>query len=407
MNWLTADLPGIGGLYKQTPEDFQVDEIPLYPCSGEGEHLYLWVEKSGITTRNLLFQIAQGLKLKDRDLGYAGLKDARALTRQTISVPFNKADHIKKLNLKDSKILNISRHSNKLRLGHLAGNRFTITLRETHEEARPRAEAILKQLQLRGVPNFFGEQRYGILGNSAVLGQLFLQKQFTQFCLNFIGDPRLIRNPQWKKAAELYRAGEIQAACDHLPKKMHDERHLLRLLLEGKSHQVAVKALPRHLLRLFLSAAQSQFFDQLLEQRLANPDRLEDGDIAVKHSNGACFRVERAAEEQHRADNFEISPSAPLFGSKVMLAMGHPGKAEEEILLKSGLTLDSWGLPQGLTMSGERRPLRIPLGEPRIIKTGKHYLTLSFMLPKGSYATSVLRELTKQKTADRITPQTQ
>ena len=407
MNWLTADIPGIGGIYKQTPEDFQVDEIPLYPCSGEGEHLYLWIEKSGITTRNLIFQIAQGLKLKDRDLGYAGLKDARALTRQTISVPFNKVDQIDNLNLKDSKILNKSRHSNKLRLGHLAGNRFTITLRETHEEALPRAAAILKQLQQRGVPNFFGEQRYGILGNSAELGQLFLQKQFTQFCLEFIGDPQLIHNPQWRKAAELYRIGEIQAACEHLPKKMRDERQLLRMLLEGKSHQVAVKAVPRHLLRLFLSAAQSQFFDQLLEQRLANPDLLEDGDIAVKHSNGACFRVDSAADEQHRADSFEISPSAPLFGSKVMLAMGHPGKAEAEILLKSELTLDSWKLPQGFTMSGERRPLRVPLGDPQIVKAGKHYLTLSFMLPKGSYATSVLRELSKQTTSDRLTPRAQ
>ena len=395
MNWLTAELPGVGGLYKQTPEDFQVDEIPLYPCSGDGEHLYLWIEKSGITTRNLLSQIAQGLKLKDRDLGYAGLKDARALTRQMISISFNKIGQIEKLKLKDAKILKTCRHSNKLRLGHLAGNRFTITLRETHEDALRRADAILKQLQLRGVPNFFGEQRYGILGNSAKLGQLFLQQQFTQFCLDFIGDPQLIHNPQWKKAAELYRAGEIQAACAHLPKKMHDEQHLLRMLLEGKSHQIAVKTLPRHLLRLFLSAAQSQFFDQLLEQRLADLDLLEDGDIAVKHSNGACFRVENASQEQHRADNFEISPSAPLFGSKVMLATGRPGKMEEALLRKSGLTLDSWKLPQGLTMSGERRPLRVPLGAPRIVKAEKHSLTLSFMLPKGSYATSVLRELSK------------
>ncbi|MEE4253785.1 MAG: tRNA pseudouridine(13) synthase TruD [Desulfuromusa sp.] len=395
MNWLTADLPGVGGIYKQTPEDFQVDEIPLYPCSGEGEHLYLWIEKSGITTHNLLSQIAQGLKLKDRDLGYAGLKDARALTRQMISIPFNKVSQIEKLNLKDAKILNTCRHTNKLRLGHLVGNRFTITLRETHEEALPRADAILKQLQQRGVPNFFGEQRYGILGNSAELGTLFLQKKFTLFCLDFIGDPLLIRNPEWKKAAELYRAGEIQAACDHLPNKMRDERRLFRMLLEGKSHQAAVKALPRNLLRLFLSATQSQFFDQLLEQRLASPDLLEDGDIAVKHCNGACFRVENASEEQHRADNFEISPSAPLFGSKVMLATGRPGKKEEALLRKSGLTLDSWKLPQGLTMSGERRPLRVPLGAPRIVNTGKHYLTLSFMLPKGSYATSVLREISK------------
>ena len=395
MNWLTADLPGIGGIYKQTPEDFQVEEIPLYPCSGDGEHLYLWIEKSGITTRNLLSQISQGLKLKDHDLGYAGLKDARAVTRQMLSVPFNKADHIDKLNLECAKILNISRHSNKLRLGHLAGNRFIITLREAHPEALPRAEAILQQLQQRGVPNLFGEQRYGILGNSAELGRLFVQKKFSQFCLEFIGDPQLIRNLEWKQAAEHYRQDDIQTALDCLPKKMSDERRLLHMLLDGKSHQIAVTSLPRNLLRLFLSALQSHFFDQLLEQRLANPELLMDGDIAVKHSNGACFRVEKVAQEQHRVNSFEISPSAPLFGSKVLLAMGQPGKAEVAVLQESGLTLDSWKLPQGLTMTGERRPLRVPLSEPKILDSGEQFLTLSFVLPKGSYATSVLRELIK------------
>ena len=395
MNWLTADLPGVGGIYKQTPKDFQVEEVPLYPCSGEGEHLYIWIEKSSITTRNLLSQISQGLKLKDHDIGYAGLKDARAVTRQMLSVPFNKVDHIDKLNLECAKILNISRHSNKLRLGHLAGNRFIITLRETHPEALPRAEAILQQLQQRGVPNLFGEQRYGILGNSAELGRLFVQKKFSQFCLEFIGDPQLIRNLEWKQAAEHYRQDDIQTALDCLPKKMSDERRLLHMLLDGKSHQIAVTSLPRNLLRLFLSALQSHFFDQLLEQRLANPELLMDGDIAVKHSNGACFRVEKVAQEQHRVNSFEISPSAPLFGSKVILAMGQPGKTEVAFLQESGLTLDSWKLPQGLTMTGERRPLRVPLSEPKILDSGEQFLTLSFVLPKGSYATSVLRELIK------------
>ncbi|MFK5925206.1 MAG: tRNA pseudouridine(13) synthase TruD [Desulfuromusa sp.] len=395
MSWLTANLPGIGGIYKQTPEDFQVEEIPLYPCSGKGEHLYLWIEKSGITTRDLLTQLARGLNLKERDLGYAGLKDARALTRQMVSIPFSKFEQIERLNLNKARILSINRHSNKLRLGHLAGNRFTITLRESHVEAESRAEVILKQLQQRGVPNFFGEQRYGILGNSAQLGLLLIQKEFTKFCQIFIGDPQLIRNLDWKKAAEHYRQGEIKPAFDSLPKKMRDERLLLQMLLDGKSHQTAVSALPRNLLRLFLSAAQSHFFDQLLKQRLTSCYQLIDGDIAVKHTNGACFRVEHAETEQLRADSFEISPSAPLFGSKVMLATGETGKIELELLEKSGLTLDSWKLAQGLTMPGERRPLRVPLSEPSIIVHGDSYLTLGFTLPKGSYATSVLRELIK------------
>ncbi|MCF6265426.1 MAG: tRNA pseudouridine(13) synthase TruD [Desulfuromusa sp.] len=396
MNWLTEDLPGIGGVYKQIPQDFQVEEIPLYPCSGEGEHLYLWIEKSGITTRNLLTQLARGLRLKERDLGYAGLKDARALTRQMISIPFNKLAQVKNLNLNQAEILDINRHTNKLRLGHLAGNHFTITLRETDTEPLPRSSAIFAQLQQRGVPNLFGEQRYGVLGNSAQLGLLLAQKNFVTFCREFIGDPQVIRNPGWKKAAEYYRQGEEQQAIDSLPKRMRDERQLLQMLIDGKSHHAAVFSLSRNLLRLFLSAAQSSFFDQLLMQRLPDLDQLRDGDIAIKHINRACFRVKDVEKEQPRVNRFEISPSAPLYGSKVMLATGKTGQSEMDFLEKSGLTLNSWKLPHGLTMTGERRPLRVPLTEPKIIVSGDHFITLSFTLPKGSYATSVLRELIKE-----------
>ena len=148
--FLTADLPGTGGNYKEHPDDFQVEEIPLYPCSGSGEHLYLWIEKSGISTRELLSQLGNGLKIKDRELGYAGLKDARARTRQMISIPFSAAGRLKRLELRKASILQTERHGNKLRLGHLAGNRFSIRLRNVNAQALPRAAAILEILQQRG-----------------------------------------------------------------------------------------------------------------------------------------------------------------------------------------------------------------------------------------------------------------
>ncbi|MCW8859372.1 MAG: tRNA pseudouridine(13) synthase TruD, partial [Deltaproteobacteria bacterium] len=129
--------------------------------------------------------------------------------------------------------------------------------------------------------------------------------------------------------------------------------------------------------------------------RMPAINQLFDGDIAIKHVNGACFRVEQAAEEQARADSFEISPTAPLFGTKVMLAEGQPGMNEVTQLNANGFTLESWQLGQGLTMPGERRALRVPLTEVRIVAVGEHFLTLSFALPKGSYATSVLREIIK------------
>lgn len=395
MNWLSEDLPGIGGSYKETPEDFQVDEIPRYPCCGEGEHLYLWIEKINTSTRELLHQLTRSLNIKERDIGYAGMKDSRALTRQMVSVPLSKLDQVKKLEIKGCKILNTDRHTNKLRLGHLAGNRFTITLRGTCPEAVLRTESIFERLQQVGVPNRFGEQRYGVLGNSARLGELLLLQRYEEFCSELIGDPELIRNPAWKQAATCYRNHDLNGACNALPNKMRDERWLLKTLMKPTSHRDAVLTLQRNLVRLFLSATQSAYFDQILQQRMPAIDQLMDGDIAVKHINGACFRVDQASTEQSRADLFEISPSAPLFGTKVMLAEGQPGQIERAILEKLGLSLDSWKTEAGLKMPGERRSLRVQLGDAQIKAAGNDFITLSFTLPKGSYATSVLKEIIK------------
>lgn len=395
MNWVTAEIKGIGGIYKETPEDFIVEEIPLYPCAGTGEHLYLWIEKSGISTMELIARLARGLHLQDRDIGYAGLKDSRALTRQWISIPAGKESLLANLSLGNARIIDQSRHGNKLRQGHLAGNRFIIRLRHIEGNAVSRAETILDILQQRGVPNLFGEQRYGVLGNSAILGQLLLMRDYDNFCRELMGDPKKIEHPGWQRAAIAYRQGELQQALDLLPSAMRIEQRLISDLVRGKNYEQAVLAIPKQRLRLFLSAVQSSYFDELLMQRIGALGELVTGDIAMKHDNGACFRVEDTATEQPRADRFEISPTAPLFGYKAMLAQYEPGKKEEALLYQAGLTLNSWKLGRGLDMPGERRALRVPLQQPHIVESASCSLTLSFSLPKGSYATSVLRELIK------------
>lgn len=395
MTWLSADLPGTGGSYKVEAEHFVVEEIPRYPCCGLGDHLYLWIEKSGITTQNLLQQLSTGLNLKGHEIGYAGLKDAKALTRQMISIPATHEAKLATLELQQAQILSSAKHSNKLRIGHLAGNRFSIRISEPGAQALERAQATLKLLTEQGVPNLFGEQRYGVLGNSAILGRLLACKQYEAFCLELLGDPELIKNADWKAAAQAYRANDIPAALEALPKRMRDERKLLKQLQAGKSHQQAAMTLPRNLLRLFLSALQSQLFNDILRQRLNSLATLSVGDVAIKHVNGACFRVEDAEIEQQRADSFEISPTAPLFGHKVMLAEGNPGELEQTTLTQSGLTLTSLKLGKGLTMPGERRALRVPLSGARAQCLDNGDLQLEFSLPKGAYATSVLAEIIK------------
>jgi len=393
-SYLTASFPGTGGSIKETPEDFLVEELPLYTPCGEGEHLYLTVEKRGLTTFDLLQQLSRALRVPEREIGYAGLKDARATTRQTVSVTGVRPEQAMALDLAGVSILAARYHRNKLRLGHLAGNRFEIRLRGVGEGALETALDVLHVLEQVGVPNLFGEQRYGSLGNSHLIGAALLRRNFAEAAAQIIGDPAKIGNERWRQGAEAFTAGDLAGALAALPSRMRDERRMIEALRDGRPAEEAVLTLPRKLLRLYLSAFQSALFDRLVAMRLGTLETLWAGDLAWKHDNGACFVVEDPAVEQPRADRFEISPSAPLYGYKVTLARGQAGLLERALLDKERLQSESFRLPGGLGMEGERRPLRVPLTGAAARQEGDD-LIVSFSLPKGSYATSVLREIMK------------
>ena len=392
--YLTARIPGSGGTIRNRPEDFCVEEIPLYEPCGEGDHLYLTIEKRGLTTYDLLRQLAIALNCRERDLGYAGLKDAQAITRQTISVPLRKPDDVRELDIPGVKILAATMHRNKLRPGHLAGNHFRIRIHQPEPGSLQRANDVLALLEEAGVPNRFGDQRYGALGNSHRIGRAILRQDYATAVAEIIGDPQAIMHPGWREAAAAYRGGDIQTAIEKLPRHCRPERAMLTLLKDGKSPKKAVLAMPRKLLRLYLSAYQSSLFDRLVDMRMTSLNTIWPGDIAFKHANGACFAVTDPAAEQRRADTFEISATAPLYGFKTRLAEAQAGLLEESLLDKEELTLQSFRLSGGLAMEGERRPLRVPI-HAAACSTDADDLLLSFSLPKGSFATTVLAEVMK------------
>jgi tRNA pseudouridine13 synthase len=393
--YLTANFPGTGGTIKGVPEDFLVEEMPLYTPCGNGEHLYLNVEKRGLTTFDLLQRLSRALGVRERDMGYAGLKDARATTRQAISVAGVRPEQAMALELEGVRILSARYHRNKLRLGHLAGNRFRIRIRDVRAGALDTALDVLHVLKQVGVPNRFGEQRYGSLGNTHLVGGALLRRDFAGAARLIVGNPALILEERWRAGAERFAAGDLQGAVETLPGRLRDERNLIRKLIAGKSPRQAVMGLPRKVLRLYLSAFQSSLFDRLVTMRLDSLDILWEGDLAYKHDNGASFVVENAAAEQPRADRMEISPSGPLFGYKATLARGAAGILELALLEKEGLRLEDFRLGEGLGMEGERRALRVPLAESEVQQEGADLL-LGFSLPRGSYATAVLREVMKE-----------
>ncbi|PLX99820.1 MAG: tRNA pseudouridine(13) synthase TruD [Desulfuromonas sp.] len=393
-HYLTAEIPGTGGTIKETADDFHVEEIPLYQPSGEGEHLYLTVEKKDLTTQQLLRHAAQTFKVQEREIGYAGLKDAKATTIQTISLPLVEPDQAERIETGQISMVSARRHRNKLRPGHLLGNRFQIRIADPEPDALERARTILEILEKRGMPNYFGRQRYGILGNSHLVGRSIMKQDYETGCRLVIGDPELIEHPAWKEAAELFLSGDLQKAVERLPRHCRYERQVITDLIRGRSAKKTLLGLPRNMLRLYLSACQSSLFDRIIDMRLATIDKIWPGDIAYKHQNGACFRVENESAEQQRADSFEISATAPLFGHKTMLARSQSGIIEESLLEKEKLQLGDFKLGRGLDMPGERRPIRIPVSDIEIEMEQKDLL-LRFALPKGSFATSLLREVTK------------
>src|SRR5262245_26141579 len=165
---LTASLPGVGGRIKVEPADFEVEEIPAYEPSGTGDHLFLWIEKTDMGAEFFARQIAKRLGIANGEVGTAGLKDRRAVTRQWVSVPASCEPAIAGLEGEGIKLLRVSRHGNKLRPGHLRGNRFRILIRD--EEPTTDPEPILNRIREHGLPNFYGPQRFGRDGETASLG---------------------------------------------------------------------------------------------------------------------------------------------------------------------------------------------------------------------------------------------
>ncbi len=326
--------PAFAGRYKMTPEDFAVDEIPAYEPSGQGDHVWLWVEKRGLSTMDLLHDLAAALDRDERSFGIAGLKDAQAVSRQWVSIEHVDPAACEGLQGGRFRVLTVKRHINKLRMGHLRGNRFAITLRGTSPEDLSKAEQNLADMVRRGVPNYFGEQRFG------------------------------------KRGANLQKGLDV---------------------LHGDARSFAHK-MPRRVFGLVLSAVQSEVFNRVIISRLATLAQLLPGDLAFRHDNGSVFAVTDATKEQSRVDSLAVSPSGPMPGPEMLAPTGEPLRLEEQALAAMELSPQLFGrLPFGLCR-GERRPLRVPVTDA-VARLHDGGVQVEFALPRGAYATSVLREL--------------
>ncbi|MGE0787043.1 MAG: tRNA pseudouridine(13) synthase TruD [Sandaracinaceae bacterium] len=325
-----ATPPPLRGRLRVEIEDFRVDETIPYEPSGEGEHLFVHFEKRDLTTPDAVRRIAQALGVNPKDAGWAGLKDRRAVTRQWASFHRADADAARALSVDAVTILDARPHGHKLRTGHVRANRFALVVRGAVDiEATQRA---LTQLEARGVPNYFGEQRFGRFGDNARRAHAWL-----------VGGQRGPR--------------------------------------------------ARHERKLLVSSLQSAIFNELLADRVAanTYGAAQAGDLLQKEDSGGLFVCTDAAIDGARADAFEVSPTGPMFGPKMRWPEGDVRTREEAALARWGL--DASGLDDLKTLGpGTRRPYRTRVKDARV-EPHPEGATVHLTLDSGVYATVVMREL--------------
>lgn len=325
--------PTAHGLIKVSPQDFVVTEDLGYAADGEGEHLLIRIRKTGVNTRFAAEALAKYLGVSQREISYAGMKDRQAVTEQTLCfrIPGNAMPDLAGFSLEGVEILAAQRHKRKLRTGALAGNAFRLIVRQISDQQA--TEARLAVLGEAGVPNYFGEQRFGRGGHNLTMAQ------------------------QWA-------SGEIT---------LRD----------------------RNKRSLILSATRSALFNQVTSARLQQQGRLTQvvpGDALQLTGRGSWFvaPADELADLQARVDNHELRLTAPLPGR------GEPGPQAEALAFEQQTLSGQAALIALLDRERVDAARRAMLVVPRDLRwtwLDSATLEMQFWLPAGSYATSVIREL--------------
>lgn len=346
-NWMTPECAALPFEIRREVEDFEVQELPLYPATGEGGHLYITIEKTGLDTARAKRVLAKHFDLDPRTIGHAGQKDARAVTQQRLSLEGISVEQAMAFEHARLRVIDATLHGHKLRRGHLAGNRFRILLRDLPAGSKVTVDKVLQLLQERGVPNRYMAQRFGQKGDNATIGRMLV-----------LGDVK----------------GALEAA-------------------RGQGH----KHWPKALRILMVGAWQAQIFNAVLEARMGWEGGLQTvcpGDLAIRHESGGIFLVEEEADAL-RAKALEISASGPLPGRRARKPEGAVLELEEGVLAADGVSNeDLQGTGPLQSRLGARRPLRALVSNVST-EEAPDGLWVVFELPPGAFATAVIDEVGK------------
>jgi tRNA pseudouridine13 synthase len=346
---LVDDRPRAKGRIKQSPEDFVVEELPAYEPEGVGDHLFVRFTKRALTTDEAVRALARAASVQARDVGVAGLKDKVGVTTQTVSLPVpvdasakqGFAERVRALALPGITIHTATLHPHKLRTAHLRGNRFAVTIRCIPEDRVDDVIAKLEAVGRDGLPNAFGSQRFGRAGDNAARALAWLT-----------GKGRGPNDPRQK--------------------------------------------------RFLWSALQSDLFNSVLARRVDEGtwNTPLAGDLLQKVDSGGLFACADPAVDSARAARGEVSPTGPMFGTKMRAPTGRPGELEREVFderLGAGFDLARTkpygeGARRGLCLRVADLTVERLVNRPDDVEKREQggSLLVCFVLPRGAYATSVL-----------------
>ncbi|AFI04333.1 tRNA pseudouridine(13) synthase TruD [Helicobacter cetorum] len=355
-------------VFNSSARDFCVHEVPLYEFSNTGEHAIIQVRKSGLSTLEMLQIFSEILGIKVREMGYAGLKDKNALTTQFISLPKKYAPlletHASVLQARNIKILSLTYHHNKIKLGHLKGNKFFMRFKKMTPLNAQKTELVLEKIAQFGMPNYFGSQRFGKFNDNHKEGLKILQNE------------RRFKNK--KLNAFLISSYQSYLFNSHLSKRLE-----LSKIISDFSLKESLEFFKQKHLSIPSNAL------KILKQQ-AHPFKILEGDVMCHYPYGKFFDVLDLEKESERFLNQKVVPTGLLDGKKALYAKNLSLEIEKEfqheVLNNHAKTLGSrrffWVFVENLTS--------------KYVKE-KAQFELEFYLPKGSYASALLKEIKHEK----------
>ncbi len=418
MEYYITDTPGCGGILRSSSEDFVVDEVYEELSYEGGRYLVLEVEKKNWDTHHLIREMSRKLRISQKRFGWAGTKDKRAVTSQRISIMNLDESELQRITLPDLKMKVLGRTNRSVGLGDLLGNRFRIKIRELGCSTDPveSMARITEEIQEhKGVPNYFGVQRFGEarpvthrVGEALARGKIE-EAVFTYLAMPFPGELESTREARLK----LRENKDIPEALKSFPEYLRYEVAMLNYLVSHPGDYAgSFGVLSPNLRRLFVHAYQSYLFNKILSRRLATGlglTRAIEGDVVcfAKNDLPDMGKLQAVTDENLEAVNRLVDRgrayvTLPLIGFESSLAKGAEGEIERAVLQEEGTVPEDFRIPANpdLGSRGARRAALLKVAPQ--VKVEEGFAELEFFLPAGSYATVVLREYMKTKGAFNI-----